>query len=309
MLNYKFGNNGNQFVKHWRDFFLSNSFWGKLLGAFFGYLAAGPVGALVGVLIGNVFDKGINTHLNQPFYKYHAENREEIQSIFFKTTFSVLGHIAKADGRVSEEEIRRAKLLMDEMQLKKAEKEKAKQYFNEGKSKTFDLISSLDALYKVCSLNPELLKLFMDIQYQAAKTDGLTQTKIHILNTIFKHFGLAPLHRQYRFYQDFNYEQNQSQYQGDRWQQGQRHHQRKQHYYDDTQAGSSLDQAYAILEVDPGASKQEVKKAYRVLISKNHPDKLISQGLPEAMIKMANEKTQKIRKAYEFICSSKGWHH
>ncbi len=55
------------------------------------------------------------------------------------------------------------------------------------------------------------------------------------------------------------------------------------------------------------ASKQEVKKAYRRLLSRNHPDKLIAQGLPEAMIKVANEKTQKIMKAYELICRSKGW--
>ena len=42
-------------------------------------------------------------------------------------------------------------------------------------------------------------------------------------------------------------------------------------------------------------------------MSRNHPDKLISKGLPEEMIKIANEKTQNIRKAYEQICTSKGW--
>ncbi len=50
-----------------------------------------------------------------------------------------------------------------------------------------------------------------------------------------------------------------------------------------------------------------MKRAYRRLISRNHPDKLIAQGLPEEMIKIANDKTQKITKAYEQICTSKGW--
>ena len=68
-----------------------------------------------------------------------------------------------------------------------------------------------------------------------------------------------------------------------------------------------LDHAYAILEVSPTSSKQDVKRAYRRLMSKNHPDKLIAKGLPESMIKIANEKTQAISKAYEQICESKGW--
>ena len=70
---------------------------------------------------------------------------------------------------------------------------------------------------------------------------------------------------------------------------------------------NNLDHAYALIEVNPKSSKQEVKKAYRRLISRNHPDKLIAQGLPEEMIKIANEKTQKIMKAYELICKTKGW--
>ena len=42
-------------------------------------------------------------------------------------------------------------------------------------------------------------------------------------------------------------------------------------------------------------------------MSQNHPDKLIAQGLPEEMIKMATDKTQKIQKAYEQIKKHKGF--
>ena len=44
-----------------------------------------------------------------------------------------------------------------------------------------------------------------------------------------------------------------------------------------------------------------MKKAYRRLISQHHPDKLVAKGLPEEMMTIAKEKTQKIRKAYETI--------
>jgi DnaJ like chaperone protein len=62
-----------------------------------------------------------------------------------------------------------------------------------------------------------------------------------------------------------------------------------------------LDDAYAILNVDPDASDSELKRAYRKLISQHHPDKLVSKGLPEEMMKIATQKTQEIRAAYECV--------
>ena len=44
-----------------------------------------------------------------------------------------------------------------------------------------------------------------------------------------------------------------------------------------------------------------MKKAYRKLMSQHHPDKLVSRGLPEEMLKLATEKTQEIKAAYEQI--------
>jgi DnaJ like chaperone protein len=49
-----------------------------------------------------------------------------------------------------------------------------------------------------------------------------------------------------------------------------------------------------------------LKKAYRKMMSQNHPDKLVAQGLPPEMIKLATEKTQKIQAAYEQICTARG---
>jgi DnaJ like chaperone protein len=67
----------------------------------------------------------------------------------------------------------------------------------------------------------------------------------------------------------------------------------------------SLSKAYDTLGVDRTASDAEVKKAYRRLMSQHHPDKLIARGLPEEMIKIATEKTQQIKAAYEQVRESR----
>jgi DnaJ like chaperone protein len=69
---------------------------------------------------------------------------------------------------------------------------------------------------------------------------------------------------------------------------------------------SALDHAYAILGVEREATDAEVKRAYRRLLSRHHPDKLVSKGLPEEMMKLAAEKTHEIRQAYETITRARG---
>lgn len=298
---------------NFRDLFNISTWWGKILGAFFGYLAGGPVGALFGIFVGNFFDRGLASYYSNPHLLYHVEKQKTVQKNFFETTFAVMGHIAKSDGRVSEQEIQMAKLLMNEMRLSSEQKALAKRLFNEGKQSSFKLDVALTTLQRVCRDNRELLKLFVDIQYRAAMVDGMTDKKIKALDAVFSYLGFAPLHKQYRFYEDFNYTYSQREEpEPEAKQQQQKHYNyssssQRQSYQRPQSAPNTLAHAYALLEITPETSKQEAKRSYRRLLSRNHPDKLIAQGLPEEMIKIANDKTHKIMKAYELICESKGW--
>jgi DnaJ like chaperone protein len=65
-------------------------------------------------------------------------------------------------------------------------------------------------------------------------------------------------------------------------------------------------QAYEVLGVARDASAGEVTKAYRRLMNQNHPDKLVAKGLPESMMKVAEEKTRQIRAAYELLRDARG---
>ena len=63
----------------------------------------------------------------------------------------------------------------------------------------------------------------------------------------------------------------------------------------------NAEDAYAILNLSPKATNEEIKQAYRRLTSMHHPDKLVAKGLPEEMLKIAEDKTREIRLAYERI--------
>ena len=62
--------------------------------------------------------------------------------------------------------------------------------------------------------------------------------------------------------------------------------------------------AYRILEISPDASDEELKKAYRRMALKYHPDKVNHLG--ESLMKAANEKFQQLNAAYEAIKKERG---
>jgi DnaJ like chaperone protein len=125
--------------------------------------------------------------------------------------------------------------------------------------------------------------MFLEIQIQAAYADGvLDGREENVLHKICGHLGISR----------FEYERLKLQYRA------------QQRFYGHSQQvndKSLLDNAYGVLGVSASASDTEVKKAYRRLMSQHHPDKLVAKGLPEEMMNIATEKTQKIRKAYETI--------
>lgn len=236
---------------NFREFFTTTSWWGKLLGAFFGYLTGGPMAAVFGMLIGNFFDRGLVNHFSNPYWLYFREKQNLTQKKFFTATFLTMGHLAKADGRVTEQELNMARLLMQELYLNKEQQKEAMHLFNEGKKPNFNLNNLLTELYNICANKKNLLNLFIDIQYRAAQVDGLNTKKIQILDVIFSRLGFAPFHQQHRFYEDFG-SSNDSQAQPN----SSSSHSTHKHKPSQT----NLEQAYALLEVTTNMNQQEVKK-------------------------------------------------
>ena len=255
------------------------AWWGTLLGGTLGYMFGGPLGALLGAALGRNFDRGLS--VTDKHAGFDVGQQQRVQAAFFTTTFSVMGHIAKADGEVTKDEIAATESIMSQMRLDPQQRKAAIQLFNEGKKPTFPLHDVLNQFRTECHRRRNLVQMFLEIQIATAMADGTLHPKEkRIIFSIGAELGFSHADIEHLF--SLGGPQQPSR-----------------------EPGRSLAQAYKILDVDKSATDAAVKKAYRRLMSQHHPDKLIAKGLPEEMIRLATEKTQTIRSAYEQIMDSR----
>lgn len=259
------------------------SWWGKLMGGSFGFMLGGPLGAILGVALGHQLDKAMRNIMNDP--EFGSGRIERVQQAFFTATFSVMGHLAKADGQVTNDEIDLARRVMAQMQLNEEQRKVAINLFNEGKQADFPLDEALQQFRRECHRRHNLIHMFLEILISTAIADGKIDDKEHqLLLHISSVMGVS----------------------ANAFEQLLRMVGAQQAYHQQGQSPANrLQEAYEILGVEKTASDAEIKKAYRRLMNQHHPDKLVAKGLPEEMMKIATEKTQEIKEAYEHIKQSR----
>lgn len=242
---------------------------GKLVGLALGAMA-GPLGAVMGVVIGHQYDQRV-----EPVIAGKARS-------FFELCFAVMGYLAKSDGRVSEQEIAAARQIMDELRLDATHQRWAIEAFTAGKNGEWSRAELVGSLQRIFKIQPELQWIFLELQLRAMLVgNGLHATVREQLWRVAYELQIraeqfSELEREVRMALDPT-----------------------------VYADQSILQAYQTLQINPSASDEQLKKAYRRLMSENHPDKLVSQGLPEAMLELAKQKTQRIREAYEVLCDER----
>jgi DnaJ like chaperone protein len=273
--------------------------WGTAIGGALGMTVGGPIGAVVGAVLGRAIDRGAERLDLQ--VRVDPFERRRLQERFFESAFAVMGHLCKADGRVSESEIAFARSVMDRMELNPAMRRAAMLHFDKGKSPDYPLGDSLGELRRAGIGRGPLLKIFLEIELSAAYADGepspgqraVLETVRRTLQVPSASFGA--LERLVQIQQRVREAAG-------AWAraEGPASQGRSQGRPTPTRP-DSLREAYATLGLEPKASDVEVKRAYRRLMSRHHPDKLMSRGAPESAIKIASQKTQEIRRAYETI--------
>ncbi len=253
---------------------------GTIVGLIVGFIVTRNVyGALICAALGFFFyDRKRNTPT-----KISREQLQESQALFFKTVFNLLGHIAKADGHISENEVKLTEAYMDKMGLSPEHKREAIRLFKEGASTDFSLQSCLMAYRDLGMRSPNLSQMLLVYLINLAMVDGVLHNReVDILQQVADSVGFSRT----------TFEQLLKMIGA-------------QNSFAKNQAGDDLALAYEALGVTAETSDADIKKAYRKLMSQYHPDKLMGQGFPEEMIKSATERSQEIQAAYDLIKKSR----
>jgi DnaJ like chaperone protein len=254
---------------------------GKGIGGLIGAFVAGPVGSLVGVLLGHQWDANVAGQ------RHGRRSARTISRLFFEVTFEAMGQIAKVDGRVSEDEVRVARRIMQGMRLSADQVRGAIEHFTRGKSADYPLAARLEALAVQIGDRTDLARAFVQIQLQAAVGAGVIGAdKRQLLWRVANALGvsraeLAQIEALVRGFEQRGVAQ--------------------------PTPAQRLDDAYRALGVSAQASNDEVKTAYRRLMNQHHPDKLVARGLPKSMSGVAEQKTHEVRSAYERIKAQRGF--
>src|SRR5690554_149451 len=262
--------------------------WGKIIGGFFGLLLGRLPGLLIGLLIGHWFDRALKQALMQP-------NRTASTPYGFTyTLFAVLGHLAKSKGRVTEQDIDYVSRLMTALQLEGDARTAAQDAFRDGKQADFPVAEQVRSLRSQFVWRRDLLQFFLEQLLIVALQDGqLDDAEYQVLLKVTEALGFR------REQLDAMVEMVSAQL---RFQ----HHSAGSQGTRRASSEAQLANAYAVLGIAPSASFAEVKKAYRRMMNKHHPDKLAAQGLPPEMRESARVKSQQIQAAYELIKTQLG---
>jgi DnaJ like chaperone protein len=263
---------------------------GKVVGGVIGLMAGGPVGAAIGALVGHQFDNAVdeNDRLGGPGgTSGPTVTPTQTAEQFFVSTFRVMGHVAKSDGRVTEREIAAARGVMSALRLDTMQVA-APSTGSEGQARLVRREGQARSARPRLPGRPTS-SASSRIQVRAARGNNLEGPVRKHLNRVATLLGvsvieLAQIEAVLRIQRgNFSRERRTT-----------------------SNAPQQLALAYKVLEVEATAANDEVVKAYRRALSRHHPDKLKANGLPESMIEHAKERTQQIIEAYELIRERRG---
>jgi DnaJ like chaperone protein len=256
---------------------------GKIVAGLLGVLVAGIPGLLFGLVLGHLFDRGLAAAMGVGGAGVAAVRLE-----FFNTIFRLMGFVAKSDGRVSEEEVAHTEALFKQLGLDDEQRHQAIMLFKEGADDGFEPEPVVAAFRRGTGGHRVLSQtLLMFLVALALADHRLHEAEREALQRIGTMLGYAP----------------------DAVAELLRMATAQEHFHSQPGADTSapsLDDAYAALGVSPDAPDSEVKRAYRRLMSENHPDKLSARGVPDEMLRLATEKSQEIQAAYEMVRKSRG---
>ena len=236
------------------------SFWKAGIGGMIGFTIGGPIGGIFGAVIGSKLG---DQNQRKP------SNNEKNQAAFFTALFACFGKIAKADGKVTRDEVDMVdQFIKDRFNLPSDQRGFAIQVFNHAKDDQNSFRDYASQLASLLSTNSSSLIMFYELLFELSMADGyLDASEEKLLIEAIGIFKIDP------GLFDIN----------------------KRKY------GADISDAYTILGVSQDMSFKEIKIAYQRKRKEFHPDTLLSKGLPEELLEKAKEKFIEIQSAFEEI--------
>lgn len=237
--------------------------------------------ALLGLFFGHQFDNGFAERYRS--FTRDGTNIGRVSEQFVRALFSCMGHLAKTDGRVTEGEIRAARLVMHRIGLKPAQVRRAIGWFDDGKRPGFPFVQTLREVRRVSGRSAAKRTLFLRLLLEVVfAKDTLRKEERARIWTICTELNigrveLAQLEAMIRAQKGF-----------------------KRSPAGDADA-ARVRGAYEALGISSDASNDDIKKAYRRLMNKNHPDKISSSNPGADVIAEAERRTREVRGAYEML--------
>ncbi|MBL8706906.1 MAG: TerB family tellurite resistance protein [Rhodospirillales bacterium] len=238
------------------------SYWGKIIGGATGYALGGPLGAILGVAAGHAVDE-----IGSESQTAVATVEDKKKSVAFTIAVVALAaKMAKADGHVSELEIAEFNRLF---QVDPEEEANVRWVFERARSSHAGPEAYAQQIAQMFPNEPEVLEELMEALFLIARADGTaSKAEIDYLRQIAGIFGL----------QSTCFKRVCAEH-----------------------LAAPEDDPFTLLGVTKDADDETVKAAHRRLVRDNHPDRLVAQGLPVELVKVANDKLAKINAAYDAI--------
>ena len=237
------------------------SIWGKIIGGTTGFALGGPLGAIIGIIIGGSFDRSA-----RKLSSSNQISQQQKQNVFALCIIVLSAKIAKADGQVTKEEIYTFK---EKFNIQAEEMSEVSKIFNEAKKSSFGFKNIADQVGNLFSDNKVLLEQLLNNLFYIAEADGLTSiNEVEVLRSISQSFHFNETDFQRIFHSRLNNKES---------------------------------DPYKILGVTREDSDNNIRKKWIKLSKEHHPDYLIAKGMPKEFIKEANKELSSINLAYDKI--------